>query len=232
MKHQIKNRITSKVLFECDIPDDVETVNEVKYALAKAVKEKATMSHAGLSGADLYYANLSGADLSNAILSNAYLSRANLSGADLTGADLSRANLSNADLSRANLSNADLTGADLSGADLNGAKLNGANLSGADLSRSYLNGAKLNGAKLKNNEVLVGNRPIFSIGPIGSRPDNFIAYITDKGIRLDAGCKKNITLEEFEGLLSETHGNNVHGREYRAALALISIHHELWGVKK
>jgi len=212
MKHQIKNRITSKVLFECDIPDDVETVNEVKYALAKAVKEKATMSHAGLSGADLYYANLSGADLSNAILSNAYLSRANLSGADLTGADLSRANLSNADLSRANLSNADLTGADLSGADLNG--------------------AKLNGAKLKNNEVLVGNRPIFSIGPIGSRPDNFIAYITDKGIRLDAGCKKNITLEEFEGLLSETHGNNVHGREYRAALALISIHHELWGVKK
>ena len=207
MKHQIKNRITSKVLFECDIPDDVETVNEVKYALAKAVKEKATMSHAGLSGADLYYANLSGADLSNAILSNAYLSRANLSGADLTGADLS---------------GADLTGADLTGADLPGAKL----------SRSYLNGAKLNGAKLKNNEVLVGNRPIFSIGPIGSRPDNFIAYITDKGIRLDAGCKKNITLEEFEGLLSETHGNNVHGREYRAALALISIHHELWGVKQ
>ena len=197
MKHQIKNRITSKVLFECDIPDDVETVNEVKYALAKAVKEKATMSHAGLSGADLYYANLSGA----------YLSRANLSGADLTGADLA--------------------GADLSHADLNGAKLNGAKLNGADL---Y--GAKLNGAKLKNNEVLVGNRPIFSIGPIGSRPDNFIAYITDKGIRLDAGCKKNITLEEFEGLLSETHGNNVHGREYRAALALISIHHELWGVKQ
>jgi len=192
MKHQIKNRITSKVLFECDIPDDVETVNEVKYALAKAVKEKATMSHAGLSGADLYYANLSGADLSNAILSNAILSNAILS-------------------------NADLTGADLSGADLNGADLNG---------------AKLNGAKLKNNEVLVGNRPIFSIGPIGSRPDNFIAYITDKGIRLDAGCKKNITLEEFEGLLSETHGNNVHGREYRAALALISIHHELWGVKQ
>jgi len=197
MKHQIKNRITSKVLFECDIPDDVETVNEVKYALAKAVKEKATMSHAGLSGADLYYANLSGADLS-----------------------------------RANLSGADLTGADLSGADLNGADLTGADLPGAKLSRSYLNGAKLNGAKLKNNEVLVGNRPIFSIGPIGSRPDNFIAYITDKGIRLDAGCKKNITLEEFEGLLSETHGNNVHGREYRAALALISIHHELWGVKQ
>jgi len=222
MKHQIKNRITSKVLFECDIPDDVETVNEVKYALAKAVKEKATMSHAGLSGADLYYANLSGADLSNAILSNAYLSRANLYYANLSGAYLSRANLPGADLT-----GADLTGADLSHADLNGAKLNGAKLNGADL---Y--GAKLNGAKLKNNEVLVGNRPIFSIGPIGSRPDNFIAYITDKGIRLDAGCKKNITLEEFEGLLSETHGNNVHGREYRAALALISIHHELWGVKQ
>ena len=207
MKHQIKNRITSKVLFECDIPDDVETVNEVKYALAKAVKEKVTMSHADLTGAYLTGADLTGADLS----------RADLNGAKLTGAYLAHANLTGADLSHAILSNADLSNADLNGADLNGAKL----------SHAYLNGAKL-----KNNEALVGNRPIFSIGPIGSRSDNFIAYITDKGIRLDAGCKKNITLEEFEGLLSETHGNNVHGREYRAALALISIHHELWGVKQ
>ncbi len=217
MKHQIKNRITSKVLFECDIPDDVETVNEVKYALAKAVKEKVTMSHADLTGADLTGADLSGADLTGADLSGADLTGADLNGAKLTGAYLAHAYLTGADLSHAILSNADLSNADLNGADLNGAKL----------SHAYLNGAKL-----KNNEALVGNRPIFSIGPIGSRSDNFIAYITDKGIRLDAGCKKNITLEEFEGLLSETHGNNVHGREYRAALALISIHHELWGVKK
>lgn len=111
MKHQIKNRITSKVLFECDIPDDVETVNEVKYALAKAVKEKATMSHAGLSGADLYYANLSGADLSNAILSNAYLSRANLSGADLTGADLRDCVLVGAKTFAWNVSEANMSGA-------------------------------------------------------------------------------------------------------------------------
>ncbi|HQV49075.1 MAG TPA: pentapeptide repeat-containing protein [Dokdonella sp.] len=153
-------------------------------------------------------------------------SGADLRGADLRGADLSDAYLSRADLRGADLSDAYLSGADLRGADLSGADLSGANLSGADLS-----GANLSGANLKNKEKLVGKRPIFQIGPIGSRCAYFVAYVTDKGLRFDAGCQHQITREVFEERLTELHGENDHAKEYRAALALIHAHAEIWAPK-
>ena len=134
----------------------------------------------------------------------------------------SRANLSRAYLSRAYLSRADLSYANLSGTDLSYA-----NLSGTDL--SYAN---LSGANLKNKEKLVGKRPVLQIGPIGSRCDYFVAYITDKGLRFDAGCQRQITREVFEARLAERHGENDHAAEYRAALALIDAHAEIWTQKK
>ena len=138
------------------------------------------------------------------------------SGANLIGADLSGANLSRADLSRADLSDTNLSGADLSRT----------NLIGADLSGAYLIGAYL-----KNKEKLVGKRPIFQIGPIGSRCAYFVAYVTDKGLRFDAGCQHQITREVFEERLTELHGENDHAKEYRAALALIDAHAEIWTPK-
>lgn len=53
----------------------------------------------------------------------------------------------------------------------------GANLRGADLRGAYLGGDK----------KLIGDRPVFMVGPIGSRCDYFTAYLTDKGIYLSAG---------------------------------------------
>jgi len=153
------------------------------------------------------------------------------SGADLSGAYLSGADLSGANLSGANLSGANLSGANLSGANLSGAYLSGAYLSGADLSGAYLSGAYLSDAYLKNKEKLVGKRPIFQIGPIGSRCAYFVAYVTDKGLRFDAGCQHQITREVFEGRLAELHGENDHAKEYRAALALIDAHAEIWTPK-
>ena len=163
----------------------------------------------------------SGADLSGAYLSGAYLS-----GADLSGANLSDAYLSRAYLIRANLSDANLSGANLSRANLSRAYLSGANLSDANLSRAYLSGAYL-----KNKEKLVGKRPIFQVSPVGSRCAYFVAYITDKGLRFDAGCQRQITREVFEGRLTELHGENEHAKEYRAALALIDAHAEIWTPK-
>ena len=157
-----------------------------------------------------------------AIKSRANLSRANLSRANLSRADLSRADLSGAYLSRANLSGANLSGAYLSRADLSGADLSGANLSGANLSGAYL----------RNKEKLVGKRPIFQVGPVGSRCAYFVAYITDKGLRFDAGCQRQITREVFESLLTERHGENEHAKEYRAVLALIDAHAEIWTPKE
>ena len=231
MNIQIKSRFTAAVLFEHDCEN-----NSIRITLELAIKSGANLSGADLSRADLSRADLSGADLSGANLRGAYLSGAYLSGAylsdaNLSGADLSGADLSDAYLSRANLSGADLSGANLRGAYLRGAYLRGANLSGAYLSDANLSGADLSGANLKNKEKLVGKRPIFQIGPIGSRCAYFVAYVTDKGLRFDAGCQHQITREVFEERLTELHGENDHAKEYRAALALIDAHAEIWAPK-
>ena len=107
------------------------------------------------------------------------------------------------------------------GANLGGAYLRGANLGGAYLGGAYLDGANLRGKKL------IGDRPTVTLGPIGSRCDYFTAYLTDKGIYLRAGCFFG-TVAEFIDKLEREHGTNEHGREYRAALALIECHARLW----
>ena len=107
-----------------------------------------------------------------------------------------------------------------------GANLGGANLDGANLRGAYLDGANLDGANL-GGKKLIGDRPTFTLGPIGSRCDYFTTYLTDKGIYLRAGCFFG-TAAEFIDKLEREHGTNEHGREYRAALALIECHARLW----
>ena len=101
--------------------------------------------------------------------------------AGLIGTDLSHADLSGAYLSGAYLIGTDLSHADLSGADLSGAYLSGADLSGADLS-----GADLIGKKIST--VLAR----------ATRSDgyDFIAFATDGGIIIRAGCR-TLSLAEY-----------------------------------
>ena len=99
-----------------------------------------------------------------------------------------------------------------------------ANLYGADLYGANLGGANLGEKKL------VGDRPFFTIGPIGSRSDYLQAFITDSGVMIRAGCFFD-TRDQFELAVAETHGMNNHGTEYLAALALIDAHAELWAPK-
>ncbi len=101
---------------------------------------------------------------------------------------------------------ADLYGADLRGADLRGANLGEAKLGGADL---------------------VGSRPVMQIGPIGSRADYLIAVVTTDGVRVTAGCFSG-TLDGFRAAVESTHGDSEHGRDYRAAIAMIKAHAEIW----
>ena len=152
---------------------------------------------------------------------------ADLRGADLGGAYLRGADLRGADLGGAYLGGANLYGADLYGADLRGADLGGANLRGADLRGADLGGANLRGADLRGDKKLIGDRPIFTAGPIGSRSDYFTAYITDKGVYLRAGCFFGTEIE-FTTKLGEDHGTNEHAQEYMAALELIRCHVRLW----
>ena len=168
---------------------------------------------------------------SGANLIDANLIDANLIGADLRGANLIGANLRGADLSGANLSDADLSGANLSGANLSGAYLRGANLSDANLSDANLSGVNLSGAYLRGAKVhdlpLVGARPFLAIGPIGSESRTVFAWLTESGLRIQAGCFFG-TCDEFSTRLAETHGDNKHAQEYAAALVLIDAHAKLW----
>jgi len=111
------------------------------------------------------------------------------------------------------------------GANLVRANLAGANLVGANLVR-----ANLDGANLDDKSELQGDRPILQIGPLGSRCAYFVAYLTNKGLRLRAGCFFG-SRDEFEKNLAEEHDNNVHAKEYAAALAMIDAHAELWTPK-
>ena len=110
--------------------------------------------------------------------------------------------------------------ANLAGANLARANLAGANLDGANLARAYL----------ADKSELQGDRPILQIGPIGSRCAYFVAYLTNNGLRLHAGCFFG-TRDEFEKKLQDEHDNNDHAKEYRAALAMIDAHAEIWTPK-
>ena len=140
----------------------------------------------------------------------------------------SGADLRCADLYGANLYGADLRGAGLYGANLYGADLRGANLYGAYLYGAYLRGANLYGANLGENQKLIGDRPFFQLGPIGSRSDYFQSFITDKGLFVSAGCFKYKTVEEFREKLATEHADNDHAKEYEMALLMIESHAAIW----
>ena len=197
MKIEIKSRFSLEVLFSHECED-----NSVAITLAAAINAKTN-----LYGADLRSANLYGADLRSA----------NLYGADLRSANLRSADLRSANLCGADLRSANLYGADLYGADLRSADLRSANLCGADL---Y-------GANLGDAGRLVGRRPYFSIGPIGSREDVLAAFLTERGVFLRAGCFFG-TVDQFREKLQDEHGDNVHAKEYRAALDMVLAHYEAW----
>jgi len=150
---EIKNQITSEIIFEYEKEN-----NTKRDTILEAIKEKinlrnADLSYADLRNADLSNADLRGADLRNAALRYADLSNADLSNADLRNADLSNADLSNADLSNADLKGADLRNADLSNADLRNADLRNAALRGADLRNADLSNADLRNADLSNADL-------------------------------------------------------------------------------
>lgn len=100
-------------------------------------------------------------------------------------------------------------------------------LRGGNLNGSSLFGAHLNGVGLRGDLKFSGDRPVMWIGPIGSIGRTINVYITDQGLRIEAGCFFG-TRDEFIQKLAEEHGNNEHSQEYTAALVLIDAHARLW----
>jgi len=233
----IRSCWNNEPIYTTEVPANIESGLQLRAALEKATTEKANLRGANLGGANLHGAylcdanlcdaylrgaNLGGANLCDAYLGGAYLGGANLGGANLHGAYLDGANLGGAYLRGANLG-----GANLCDAYLHGANLRGANLGGANLCDAYLHGANLRGANLGGGLKLVGSRPVLTVGPIGSVGRTIFAWITDRGLRIEAGCFFG-TRDEFVAKLADTHGDNTHAKEYTAALTLIDAHVELW----
>lgn len=157
-----------------------------------------------------------------AVEQGADLCDANLGGADLGGANLGGADLVGAYLRGANLGGAYLYDADLRGANLRGANLGGANLRGAYLYGADLRGANLRGANLRDEIKLLSGDSIFRISDIGSRMGTTFAYNTDKGIYVKCGCFFG-TLDEFDAKVEQTHGDNKHGKVYKAVIEVIKL---------
>ncbi|MFH2076287.1 MAG: pentapeptide repeat-containing protein [Pseudomonadota bacterium] len=120
----------------------------------------------------------------------------------------------------------DLSGANLSEADLSEADLRGANLSEADLRGANLRGANLGGANLGGAKILPGHS-FLQIGPLGSRDDFLLCFRTDKGLMVRTGCFWG-SIETFTVAVEKAHGDNDHGKQYRAAIAFITA---IWGEK-
>jgi uncharacterized protein YjbI with pentapeptide repeats len=91
VNHQIKSRYDDSVIFECEVPDGLESGLRTRHVLEKAVEARAYLARANLEGAYLAGANLARANLEGAYLAGANLARANLEGAYLAGAYLAGA---------------------------------------------------------------------------------------------------------------------------------------------
>jgi carbonic anhydrase/acetyltransferase-like protein (isoleucine patch superfamily) len=75
-------------------------------------------------------------------------------------------------------------------------------------------------ARIYNNARVQQTSDYFTIGPIGSRESFTTFYRTKNGISVLCGCFCG-TLDEFAARVDETHGDNIHGKAYKAAIKLV-----------
>lgn len=180
MKHQILNRWTGGVVFECDVPEKEHTPPQgaAAYALVEALKSKCNLTGADLSGIwakdiDFTEASLVGADLTCAVLLGA-----NFTGVHAAGADFSESSLQCANFTNANLANTDFKAAFLEGANFTDAfllrsrftcaSLENAVFANANLRMGTLLGAELSGACFAGtvwaDGVVINKKPVYVSG--------------------------------------------------------------------
>ncbi len=126
-----------------------------------------------------------------------------------------------ADLRSANLRSADLQSADLRSADLRYANLRYANLRYANLQSADLRYADLRYADLGEKIGKLKSGGYFTCGPQGSRNDMLMAFNSDNGMFVKAGCFTG-SLDEFRAAVIKTHGKtSKHGKLYLGVANLI-----------
>lgn len=178
MKHQILNRWTGGVLFECEVPEIVPPEKAMAYTIIEALRAKCTIAGADLSSIDAGGIDFTGADLRGADFTHAVLPGANFTGVNAPGADFVDATLSGANFTGAYLANSDFTGAYLGQVNFTGtclisaifacAFLGGAVLTNANIRRAVLAGTDLEDVCFSNTiwaeNVTISERPIYIDG--------------------------------------------------------------------
>ncbi|MXV35755.1 MULTISPECIES: hypothetical protein [unclassified Saccharibacter] len=82
-------------------------------------------------------------------------------------------------------------------------------------------------ARVSGNAWIPSQRHILTIGPIGSEDGALILFHTKDVPYVTRGCFSG-TLDEFEKAVNDTHGDNKHGQEYRAVIALARLRAREW----
>lgn len=227
---------TDEVLFEDGSHDMCAT-------LQAAIKANTDLCGADLRNQDLRWLDMTNGRLSHALFDNSTLTYAKLDDADFRDAsfkstklrDVSavKCNLRNASFYQARLIRAFFEGVDLSCANLIRSTLSVATLKNVCLSYAHFayadfSDTSLIGCTLIDGAVLETARPILQIDPIGSRQAPLVIYNTNKGLYFDVGCQRQIPQNTFEERIEEFHSNNVHARDYRAAIAMAEIYFEAY----
>ena len=134
--------------------------------------------------------------------------------------DLSYQDLSHLRLGKAVLDGADLRCAKLLRANLEDANLEKANLEGSNLLWADVWGAKLRGAHISVGYVLTERLPYY-ISNVGSDEGVLELYKCESGWwYVKRGCFSG-SLPEFLAAVEKKHGDNEHGRKYRAIVAAL-----------
>ncbi len=199
----------------------LEGVNLSRASLCGANLSGASLSRASLDGANLGGANLGGANLSGVNLDGASLYGASLYCASLYCASLSRANLDCANLDGASLSRANLDGVSLDGASLYGVNLDGVNLHGVNLSGVDLDGVNLSGVNLLNAAGIYTAFTPFLSSRRAALLGGIVLVEDQIELRFWAGCKQSKTASELLKYVKETHGGDIHAKQYEAAVAFM-----------
>lgn len=233
---KIMHHYTGKVLFEDDSL-------EMHVTLQAAIKANTDLCGADLRNQDLRWLNMNNGRFSDALFNNSMLDYAKLDNADFRGACFEGANLHNVSAVKCDLENASFYRALLFYASLKGANLSCSTFTQSVLSYATLENACLScanftyakffdtsliGATLRDGAVLEEVRPVLQINPIGSRQDTLVIYNTNKGLYFDTGCQRQISQSTFEERILKFHSNNMHARDYRAAIAMAEAYFKLY----
>ncbi len=207
MKKQIRNHV-NELLFEMDVPDYLEDFWVDRYVVTKAITD-----NVNLRGAHLAEMNLQGVDFSSVDLLEANFSCSDLRGALFVGANCGIVDFSYANLSEANFSNANAESAIFDEATLE-------NLITIDT--CFLR------ATVKGAAELIGNRPIFQVGPLGVKGDYLVSLITNKGLRLKTKTFDGDFFEYEKRINANLKEGTTLYSEYQAAFSLIKSHEQTW----